>query len=82
MKCKYCGKEFKKTHNRQVYCCKDCRRYARMEYKAEWIRKYRRSYKFKSKWIGTGHLGNHAVNDSCREMVIVTKECRRLKIKD
>jgi hypothetical protein len=29
--CKWCGKEFIKKHNREMYCSHDCRHYAKLE---------------------------------------------------
>ena len=44
-KCKWCGKPFTKTHNRQMYCSNYCRKNARREQQAEYSRTYRKKYK-------------------------------------
>ncbi len=41
-KCKYCGKEFTKTHNREMYCCDKCRYFSRKEQRAAYQRKRRK----------------------------------------
>jgi len=45
VKCKWCGREFKRKHNRSIYCSHDCRHYAQLEQKAQHIRKKRLYYK-------------------------------------
>lgn len=42
MKCKYCGKEFKKMHNREMYCSDKCRYNALREQKATYQRNRRK----------------------------------------
>ena len=53
--CKYCGKEFEKTHNRQMYCSKECSTKAKKEqdliHRRKWwnknshkIKEYKRQY--------------------------------------
>ena len=41
MKCKWCGKEFEKTHWNQQYCSKECHKQAkRSNYDSEYYRNY------------------------------------------
>lgn len=42
MKCKYCGKEFIKKHNRQMYCSKECKCKSTQDNKAKYQRKRRK----------------------------------------
>ena len=63
-KCKYCGSEFTKTHNRQMYCCNQCRIEARREQQASYNREYRRKYRKVMPestiyGLGSGRLGKH-----------------------
>lgn len=46
-KCKYCGKPFNKKHNREMYCSKECRKYALREQKARYQAKRRLKIKRK-----------------------------------
>lgn len=79
-KCKWCGKLFEKQHNREEYCCDDCRRYARMEQKAEWIRNYRKEYS-QVECIGSGGLGKHRRKVFLEEHIAVCNEMKRLDFK-
>ncbi|WP_283390483.1 hypothetical protein [Methanobrevibacter woesei] len=79
MKCKWCGKEFIKTHNRQMYCCSECSRYAHMEQKVIYARKYRKLYAHKD-CLGSGGLGSHPDDDFKREYMSIQREKHRLKI--
>lgn len=79
-KCKWCGNEFKKRHNRQMYCSEECRRYARLEQNAEWMRNYRREYS-QIKTIGSGMLGKHPRKVFLDEHITIRREMRRLRFK-
>jgi predicted nucleic acid-binding Zn ribbon protein len=78
--CHWCGKEYTKTHNRQVYCSEQCQKYGYLE-KAR-IRKvnYRKKYKnFQSeKRLGSyaASLGPHRVENFYQEYEIVHKEVK------
>lgn len=84
-KCKWCGKPFKKTHNRQEYCSEECSHYAHMEQKARYTREYRLKYKSgksDSYWgLGSGSLGSHGEESFDDEQEAIRKEFKRLKLK-
>lgn len=84
MKCKWCGKEFIKTHNRQVYCSSECRRYANLELTNRRVRRYRSKYntvKSDQYWgLGSGNLSCHANTDFSKEYRIIQRERNRLKV--
>ena len=84
-KCKWCGKPFKKTHNRQEYCSEECFRYARLEQKAIYQRKRRKLINNgvlisnESQYIGTGFLSEHCQDDFDKEYESIQKELKRIK---
>lgn len=79
-KCKYCGKTYTKTHNRQEYCSKECRTEARKEQKRNWALTY--YYKNKKRInqtrIGTPTIGPHKHENDDREAEIIQKEIDRI----
>ena len=83
-KCKWCGKPFKKTHNRQEYCSKECFRFARLEQKAIYQRKRRKLINKgelisnESQHIGTGFLSEHCHEDFDEEYESIQKELKRI----
>lgn len=84
-KCQYCGKEYIKTHNRQVYCNSKCAYYGGLEKTNERVRRYRRNkqeqFGYDSvKNLGSGHLGQHRDTDFVQEALKVRKERNRMKI--
>lgn len=84
-KCQFCGKEFIKSHNRQVYCCTKCQYYGGLEKTTERVRRYRHRKKelfgYDSvKNLGSGYLGQHRDPDFVKEAVKVRKERNRVKI--
>lgn len=80
-KCKYCGKPYIKTHNRQVYCSSECRGYSDREHTAERVRRfYKKHGRGYHRWVGTGSLGEHAHTDWDYEQLMILREKRRLKI--
>lgn len=89
-KCKWCGTEFIKQHNRQVYCSEYCKKEGRLEQKRINERKYYKQYikeegiqtyqKYK-KDLGTGSLSMHPNPNINIELQLVQKEMKRLKIK-
>lgn len=81
-KCKWCGKEFIKNHNRQMYCSDNCREYARQEQKLQYNKKYRKNI-IKDDYyygLGSGGLGKHKSNSFDKEIQIIKKEKIRLNI--
>lgn len=85
-KCKWCGKPFTKTHNRQMYCSNYCRKNARREQQAEYSREYRRKYRAVMPestiyGLGSGRLGAHTTHNWRKEYVKVQNELAFLKIK-
>lgn len=78
-KCAYCGKEYIKTHNRQMYCSDECRKNSRQEKRRIYDSKY--YYKNKNRrnqtLIGTRTIGPHKHPDNNREAEIVQNEIRR-----
>ena len=84
-KCKWCGEEFVKKHNRQVYCCNDCSKYARQEKNRGYFRKYYHKYKEvlpnKEKYgLGTGNLSMHRNTNFNQEILVIQREMKKLKI--
>ena len=90
-KCKYCGKPFTKTHNRQVYCSDSCRLNARREQKARYQAKRRLRIKQKIlvvdeyKKYGLGSYGTsengHRKNKFSQEYIAIQKEMKRIGLK-
>ena len=78
-RCKWCGKEFIKNHNRQMYCSPDCSKYAVMEQKAIYSRKYRRMY-VQNEGLGSSSLGCKRNSDFELELTLIHKEKHRLKL--
>lgn len=80
--CKYCGRPFIKTHNRTVYCSSECREYSDKEHTLKRVRRfYRKHGRQNNKWIGTGTLGCHRHEDEDYELLMITREIKRLKLK-
>ena len=83
-KCKWCGKPFKKKHNRQMYCCKECAKEAEKE-KAlkrwlKWFYKHKKEM-YQTALLGTSSLGQHREEDFNKEYKAIRKELKRLKLK-
>lgn len=81
-KCAWCGNLFKKTHNRQIYCSKQCAQEAERE-KAQhrwlkWFYKHRQE-RYETE-LGTGSLGPHRIKDFDEESEKIRKEMKRLGI--
>jgi hypothetical protein len=84
-RCKWCGKPFKKRHNRQMYCSDEHRKYARQDQKKSFEWKRRRSpYIIKDDiyWgLGSGSLGTRRENDFNKEIMKIQNEKYNLGIK-
>lgn len=85
-KCKWCGKPFTKTHNRQMYCSNYCRKNARREQQAEYSRTYRKKYKGMLPdatlyGLGSGRLGSHTCYNWRKEYKKIQNEYVFLNIK-
>lgn len=78
-KCKWCGKPFKKEHNRQEYCCQKCRTYALLEQKMIFARQYRK--KHSKQRLGTSGLSQHKHESHEKEYEVIQNEMKRLKLK-
>ncbi|MGL6298670.1 MAG: hypothetical protein ACRC1M_05815 [Methanobacteriaceae archaeon] len=83
--CKWCGSEFNKNHNREMYCSGEHRRYARQEQKLEYSRRYRKLYKDtfsenQKYGLGSGGLGAHRKEDFDSELNLIENEMKRLNI--
>lgn len=83
--CKWCGQEYKKHHNRQVYCTDSCRK----EGTRELTRKRRRRYYYKYKKIikeergynvGESHLGQHRLINFTTELEQIELEMKRYNL--
>lgn len=86
MKCKFCGKEFKKIHNRQMYCSEYCRKEADKEATRNRVHRWyhKNKYKLNEKrrfGLGSGTLGAHRYNDFNKEEQTIQKEMSRLKLR-
>ena len=73
-KCQYCGNYYTPTHHRQVYCCKECSKYALQDQKNKWKRE---------KWIrprrvGTSYISEKRKEDFNAESRQIKGELRRL----
>lgn len=88
-KCKWCGKEFDKKHNRQMYCNEYCSKESRKEKVKKARLKYYNKYNKKEKIqtysqykqeLGTGSLSMHRNSNYEIEQVLVKREKQRLKI--
>jgi predicted nucleic acid-binding Zn ribbon protein len=79
-KCAYCGKTFKKQHNRQTYCSEECAYQAHRE--KHRIRNMRYYYRHKDRInktkIGTRTIGPNPDPDPEREAQIVQNEIERI----
>ena len=85
MKCKYCGKEFTKTHNRQMYCSPKCSTEAEKENTRnrvhKWYHRNKHNLSEKRRWgLGTGELGPHRHEDWEIEREKIEKEMQRLRL--
>ena len=82
-RCAYCGGEFEKTHNRQVYCSKRCAKYAKEEqdlhHKLKWY--YKNKERLEETRLGTHNLSPHPNEDPEKEEQIIKHELRRLRLK-
>ena len=79
-KCKYCGRPFTKTHNRQVYCSQECREKGdREKANARWRKWYHKNKnRLYQKQLGTRTIGPKRNPDIKREAEIVNNEKDRL----
>lgn len=89
--CKYCGKPFNKTHNRQVYCSSYCCKQAVREQKARYQRKRRKLVRDgilivtdREKGCNTynsNFLSEHRHKNFDRERRAVEREMKRLRLR-
>lgn len=84
-KCKWCGQEYTKHHNRQVYCSDSCRK----EGTRELTRKRRSRYYYRYKKIikeeraynvGAGRLGQHREINFTTELKKIESEMKRYNL--
>lgn len=83
--CKYCGKEFIKTHGNQKYCSKICSDNKNRELNADAANKhYHHVKKLRggdTTWgLGSGSLGPHMHDDWDIEIQKIQNEMKRLRI--
>jgi len=85
-KCKWCGEEFEKKHNRQMYCNEYCSKEAERENTRK--RRIKHYYRYKNimheeqKYgLGSGFLSIHRYTDESKEFTAIQNEMKRLKIK-
>lgn len=86
MKCKYCGQEFTKVHNREMYCSDKCRKNAKREQNRNnfhrWYHRHKHELSEKKRWgLGSGELGAHMHTDFTREYNVIQNELARLRLK-
>lgn len=91
MNCKFCGKPFTKTHNREMYCSDYCRIEARKDQKAKYQRKRRRlvqqgvlivtDREKGNLFYNSNYLSQHRYKDFNREQKAIERELKRLKLK-
>ena len=88
--CKWCGKPFLKKHNKEMYCCDECREQARLDQAAKYQRKRRKlikngvlvSNEYNNKaFLGTQYLSQHRQETDEEEHKAILKEMKRLKLK-
>lgn len=82
-KCKYCGKSFTKTHNKQKYCSEKCREYAVKEQKLKYQLNRKRLIKkgeliSYTNDVGTTYLPCRS-DDFNKEHEIIQRELNRIK---
>ena len=79
-KCSYCGKPYKKQHNRQTYCSDECReKGTREKNNARWRRWYHKNKnRLYQTQKGTRTIGPHKHPNTEREQEIVNNEKQRL----
>lgn len=85
--CLWCGNVFIPHANKQQYCSREHARYATMENKAKYSRKYRRVYhdiiKEQNKVpVGTGTLGGHCSDSFGEEYEKIRDEMVRLGLRE
>lgn len=78
--CKWCGKTYRKKHNRQVYCSPHCSQQGRRYLKTIWQRTYRKKYGIPLT-VGTGGLGKTPRPTHEEELQTVEKELRKHGLK-
>jgi hypothetical protein len=79
IKCAYCGKPFKKTHNRQKYCTPECSKEAkRRQDRQAWTRWFHKNKKtLYQTQLGTRTIGPKPNPNIEREAEIVHNEKNR-----
>ena len=73
-KCQYCGNYYTPTHHRQVYCCKECGKYALQDQKNKW----KREKWIRPKRVGTSYISEKRKEDFNAESRQIKGELRRL----
>lgn len=81
-RCRYCGKVFIKFYNATIYCSSECRGNATKEHTLKRVQRFYREHgRGCNKWVGTGMLGCHRHEDEDYELLMITREIKRLKLK-
>ena len=80
VRCAYCGKPYKKKHNRQKYCSTTCAENAHREHKRNWAYTYyhKNKKRINNTRIGTRTIGPHKHPEDEREQTIVQNEIDRI----
>ena len=83
--CKWCGREYTKKHNREMYCSDECRHYARQEQNRIHRRRYYHRYKQvmtekQRCGLGSGFLSCNRYEDYMVEYAAIQREYSRLKL--
>ena len=82
-KCAYCGETFKKKHNRQIYCSKQCAENSRKEKRRIYDHKYYTENKnrINHKRLGTRTIGANRNPNVERESEIIQNEIERIGLR-
>ena len=83
VKCAYCGKPYKKKHNRQKYCSTTCATNAHREHKRNWAYTYyhKNKNRINTTKLGTRTIGPKPHPNTEREQQIVENEIDRIGLK-
>ena len=80
MKCAYCGKQFHKKHNRQIYCTPECSKKAHQDQiNKSWRKWYHKNKKrLYQTQLGTRTIGAKPNPNPQKEAEIIQKEKQRI----
>lgn len=84
IKCKYCGRSFRRKYQTQKYCCVNCRTFAYREQRSKYKRKRKKLINDgilisdENEKLGTGFLSEHRHKSFDKEKEAIKKELERL----